>query len=62
MKAFVFKGPGTKAFEERPKPEIKAPSDGIIQLTKTTICGTDLHILEGNVATCKPGTILDSGA
>ena len=58
MKAFVYKGPGQKAFEDRPKPEIKEPGDAIIKVTKTTICGTDLHILKGDVATCKPGTIL----
>ena len=58
MKAFVYKGPGQKALEDRPKPEIKEPGDAIIKVTKTTICGTDLHILKGDVATCKPGTIL----
>ena len=58
MKAFVYKGPGQKALEERPKPEIKEPGDAIIKLAKTTICGTDLHILKGDVVTCKPGTIL----
>jgi alcohol dehydrogenase len=42
MKAFVYKGPGQKALEERPKPEIKEPCDAIIKLTKTTLCGTDL--------------------
>lgn len=58
MKAFVYKGPGQKALEDRPKPEIRESSDAIIKVTKTTICGTDLHILKGDVATCKPGTIL----
>ncbi|MEP6826773.1 MAG: alcohol dehydrogenase catalytic domain-containing protein, partial [Aestuariivirga sp.] len=58
MKAFVYKGPGQKALEERPKPTIKEPGDAIIKLSKTTICGTDLHILKGDVTTCKPGTIL----
>ena len=58
MKAFVYKGPGQKALEDRPKPAIKEPGDAIIKLIKTTICGTDLHILKGDVATCKPGTIL----
>ena len=41
-----------------PKPEITAPTDAIVKVTKTTICGTDLHILKGDVATCKPGRIL----
>jgi alcohol dehydrogenase len=58
MKAFVYKGPWQKVLEEQPKPEIKEPGDVIIEHTKTTICGTDLHILKGDVATCKPGTIL----
>lgn len=58
MKAFVYKGPWQKVLEERPKPKIKEPGDAIIEHTQTTICGTDLHILKGDVATCKPGTIL----
>ncbi len=58
MKALVYNGPGKKALEERPKPTIKDPTDAIIKVGKTTICGTDLHILKGDVATCKPGTIL----
>lgn len=58
MKALVYQGPGKKALEDRPKPEIQAPSDAIVKLSKTTICGTDLHILKGDVATCAPGRIL----
>ncbi|MEI9899453.1 MAG: zinc-dependent alcohol dehydrogenase family protein [Hyphomicrobium sp.] len=58
MKALIYQGPGKKAFEDRPKPEIKAPTDAIVKITKTTICGTDLHILKGDVATCEPGRIL----
>jgi len=58
MKALVYHGPGQKALEERPKPTLQAASDAIVKLTKTTICGTDLHILKGDVATCKPGRIL----
>ena len=58
MKAFVYRGPGLKAIEDRPKPEIKAPGDAIVKMVKTTICGTDLHILKGDVATCAPGRIL----
>src|SRR5271167_353923 len=46
MKALVFHGPGLKGLEDRPKPEIKAPSDAIVKVVKTTICGTDLHILK----------------
>ena len=58
MKALVYNGPGEKAIEERPKPEISTPTDAIVRLAKTTICGTDLHILKGDVPTCTPGRIL----
>jgi alcohol dehydrogenase len=58
MKALVYLARGKKALDERPKPEIAAPTDAIVKITKTTICGTDLHILKGDVATCKPGRIL----
>jgi alcohol dehydrogenase len=54
MKAFVYGGPGKKALEDRPKPTIQAPGDAIVKVFKTTICGTDLHILKGDVATCAP--------
>ncbi|OYX72310.1 MAG: alcohol dehydrogenase [Rhizobiales bacterium 32-66-11] len=58
MKALVYRGPGQKALEERAKPQIQAPGDAIVKMVKTTICGTDLHILKGDVATCAPGRIL----
>jgi alcohol dehydrogenase len=58
MKALVYNGAGKKSIENCPKPVIEQPSDAIIKVTKTTICGTDLHILKGDVASCKPGTIL----
>jgi alcohol dehydrogenase len=58
MRAFIYQGPGKKALELRPKPEIVAPTDAIVKMTKTTICGTDLHILKGDVPTCQPGRIL----
>jgi alcohol dehydrogenase len=58
MKALVYKGPGNKAFEEHAKPVITAPSDAIVKVTKTTICGTDLHILKGDLPSCTPGRIL----
>ena len=58
MKAFVYGGPGKKALETRPKPELIASDDAIVRITKTTICGTDLHILKGDVQTCTPGRIL----
>lgn len=58
MQALVYKGPGQKSLEDRPKPAIEKATDAIIKITKTTICGTDLHILKGDVPTCKPGTVL----
>jgi alcohol dehydrogenase len=58
MKALVYRGPGKKALEDRPNPEIMAPTDAIVRITKTTICGSDLHILKGDVPTCMPGRIL----
>lgn len=58
MKALVYQGPGKKALQDCPKPKIDAPTDAIVKLTKTTICGTDLHILKGDVASCRPGRIL----
>ena len=58
MKALVYNGPGKKALEDRPKPDVAAPTDAIVKIVKTTICGTDLHILKGDVPTCVPGRIL----
>jgi alcohol dehydrogenase len=58
MKALVYRGPGQKALEERPMPNLAAATDAIVKISKTTICGTDLHILKGDVATCAPGRIL----
>ena len=58
MRALVYDGPGQKNLEDRPKPTIQTPGDAVVKITKTTICGTDLHILKGDVPTCKPGTIL----
>jgi alcohol dehydrogenase len=58
MKALVYLGPGKKAVEERTRPEIEASTDAIVKISKTTICGTDLHILKGDVPTCQPGRVL----
>ncbi|WP_236036395.1 zinc-dependent alcohol dehydrogenase family protein [Rhizorhabdus histidinilytica] len=58
MKALVYQGPGAKALEERPEPAIRDAGDAVVRVTRTTICGTDLHILKGDVATCAPGRIL----
>ena len=58
MKALVYQGPGKKALEDRPMPTMQASTDAIVRILKTTICGTDLHILKGDVPTCTPGRIL----
>jgi alcohol dehydrogenase len=58
MKALVYQQPGRKALEERPPPVIQRPGDAIVRILKTTICGTDLHILKGDVPTCEAGRIL----
>ena len=58
MQALVYNGPGQKTLEDRPKPTLHGPGDAVVQITRTTICGTDLHILKGDVPTCRPGTIL----
>lgn len=58
MKALVYQGPGKKDWIEKPKPEIEKPTDVIVKVTKTTICGTDLHILKGDVPAVTEGRIL----
>ena len=58
MKALVYLGPGKKALQECPMPELRATTDAIVRVVKTTICGSDLHILKGDVPTCVPGRIL----
>lgn len=58
MKALVYHGPGKKSLDERPAPKLVDPGDAIVKMTRTTICGTDLHILKGDVPTCEPGRIL----
>lgn len=58
MKALVYQGPGKKALEDRPAPAIMDPTDVIVRMLKTTICGTDLHILKGDVPSCEAGRIL----
>ncbi len=58
MKALVYHGPGKRGWEEKPKPTIKNSTDAIIRITKTTICGTDLHIMKGDVPEVVEGLIL----
>ncbi|GAB3887526.1 zinc-dependent alcohol dehydrogenase family protein [Kibdelosporangium lantanae] len=58
MKALVYHGPGRRAWEEVPKPELQAATDAIVRVDAVTICGTDLHILKGDVPEVQPGRIL----
>ena len=58
MKALVYHGPGQRAWEVMPDPEIQEPTDAIVRIDTSTICGTDLHILKGDVPTVEPGRIL----
>jgi len=58
MKALVYEGPGRKSLMDRPMPTIAAATDAIVKVTRTTICGTDLHILKGDVPSCTPGRVL----
>jgi alcohol dehydrogenase len=58
MKALVYHGPGTKAWEEVPKPTINADTDAVVKVDAVTICGTDLHILKGDVPAVTDGRIL----
>jgi len=58
MKGLVYHGPGQRAWEEVPDRKIQAPTDAIVRIDTSTICGTDLHILKGDVPAVQPGTIL----
>lgn len=58
MRALVYHGPGTKAWEEVPTPTIQADTDAIVRVDAVTICGTDLHILKGDVPAVTDGRIL----
>jgi alcohol dehydrogenase len=58
MKAMVYHGPGKRAWEEVPKPVIVDDTDAIVRVDAVTICGTDLHILKGDVPTVTDGRIL----
>ncbi|SHE31400.1 alcohol dehydrogenase [Modicisalibacter ilicicola DSM 19980] len=58
MKALVFHGPGERRWEDKPRPSIDKPTDAVVRITHTTICGTDLHILKGDVPAVKDGRIL----
>src|SRR5450759_2207819 len=58
MKALIFHGPGKRAWEDKPRPTIKDATDAIVRITTSTICGTDLHILKGDLPTVTDGRIL----
>lgn len=58
MKALAYRGAGKRALEDRLRPVVEKPTDAIVKITMTTICGTDLHILKGDVATVAEGRIL----
>ena len=55
MKALVYHSPGLKAWENKPKPTLLQTTDAIVRVTTTTICGTDLHIMKGDVPTVTTG-------
>ena len=58
MKALVYGGPGVRAWQSKPKPMIRDPGDAVVRITTSTICGTDLHIMKGDVPTVTAGRIL----
>jgi alcohol dehydrogenase len=58
MKALVYHGPGMRNWDDVPDPVLQADGDVLVKLSSSTICGTDLHILKGDVPETKPGTIL----
>ncbi len=58
MKALVYHGPGKRAWEDKPRPEILEPGDAVVRISTSTICGTDLHILKGDLPSVTDGRIL----
>ena len=58
MKALVYNGPGQRAWREVPDAAVQQPTDAIVRVDAVTICGTDLHILKGDVPAVEPGRIL----
>jgi alcohol dehydrogenase len=58
MKALVYHGPGKKKLEDMPRPSLQEATDALVRITRTTICGTDLHILKGDLASVAEGRIL----
>src|SRR5580700_5502774 len=58
MKALVYHGPGKRAWEDTPRPTIQDAGDAIVRITTSTICGTDLHILKGDLPSVTDGRVL----
>lgn len=58
MYALVYRGPGRKGLERWPRPVLHRPTDAIVRMRRTTVCTTDLRILDGDIADCVPGTVL----
>jgi alcohol dehydrogenase len=58
MQALVYHGPGRKQWESKPDPGLERPTDAIVRIETATICGTDLHILKGDVPSCEEGRTL----
>jgi len=58
MQALVYHGPGKKSVDTVPKPQVQKSTDAVVRVVKTTICGTDLHILKGDVPAVTEGRIL----
>ncbi|MCL1869096.1 MAG: alcohol dehydrogenase catalytic domain-containing protein [Promicromonosporaceae bacterium] len=58
MKALVYHGPGSKTWQDVPEPRVLRPTDAIVRIDTTTICGTDLHILKGDVPAVQDGRVL----
>jgi len=58
MKALVYHGPGKKAWEEKDQPQIMRPTDAIVKIIMTTICGTDLHIMKGDLPAVTDGRVI----
>ncbi len=58
MRAMVYHGPGEKSWDDVPDPKIQDDTDAIVSIDAVTICGTDLHILKGDVPAMTPGRIL----
>ena len=58
MKALVYHGPGRRSWEDMPRPAVREATDAVVRITTATICGTDLHILKGDVPTVSDGRVL----